>query len=565
MGEILFRYESVHPTTWVYLSGLLTVGLFFKFNRLWSLRNFDLLLLIALSPGLLLVLGGRFADDGALAEAQAAGALAAATDGSSPSLQTPSTAEETGAAGAELATDGSSDAADADVRRTDPLGPPAPLTEAEEEFIGPWIELVGYRLLFVVGALLLLRLLIDPAMVRRPLLEPNLNAGGMTFIGICLFCFLMANVLTGPASSSGLIGAEQAEKLAQRKAIQVETEPSDALIDKATNEDSVNSLAEVGPGYPLLFLLPRISTSRLLPAVDDPDLETSRSYRIRAATTRIVAICAHLAIVLGMVFIGYLHFDNIRTGVAAATLYLMAPYTSQMTGRVDHCLPAALLVWTVAAYRRPLTAGVLLGFASGAIYYPAFLLPLWISFYWRRGVRRFLAGVATAVVVMAIALAFTSPSVAAYLDQLEQMFGWRFPVLESSNGFWHVEAFHPAYRRPVLAAFVVMSLGMSFWPAQKNLGTLLSCSAAVMLGTQFWHAHGGGIFMAWYLPLMLLTFFRPNLEDRVAVAVLGAGWLERKETPRRQAAKKNNPDGASTGPFVPAATFTPGPSKQTLA
>jgi hypothetical protein len=48
----------------------------------------------------------------------------------------------------------------------------------------------------------------------------------------------------------------------------------------------------------------------------------------------------------------------------------------------------------------------------------------------------------------------------------------------------------------------------------------MSCSAAVMLGTQFWHAHSGGLALAWYLPLMLLVFFRPNLEDRVALQVV---------------------------------------------
>jgi hypothetical protein len=66
------------------------------------------------------------------------------------------------------------------------------------------------------------------------------------------------------------------------------------------------------------------------------------------------------------------------------------------------------------------------------------------------------------------------------------------------------------------------------WPAQKNLGTLMSCSAAVMLGTQFWHARGGGLYMAWYLPLLLLTIFRPNLEDRIALSVLGESWFYRR-------------------------------------
>ena len=56
----------------------------------------------------------------------------------------------------------------------------------------------------------------------------------------------------------------------------------------------------------------------------------------------------------------------------------------------------------------------------------------------------------------------------------------------------------------------------------------MSCSAAVMLAAQFWHGHGGGLFIAWYAPLLILTIFRPNLEDRVALAVLGESWFPRR-------------------------------------
>ena len=55
MEDVLLHYERVNPTSWAYLSSLLMLALFFKFNRIWSLRNVDLFLLIALSPGLLLV------------------------------------------------------------------------------------------------------------------------------------------------------------------------------------------------------------------------------------------------------------------------------------------------------------------------------------------------------------------------------------------------------------------------------------------------------------------------------------------------------------------------------
>src|SRR5207249_1211618 len=55
MSEILFHYQKINPTTWAYLSSLLMIGLFFQFNRFWSVRNLDLVLLILLAPGLLMV------------------------------------------------------------------------------------------------------------------------------------------------------------------------------------------------------------------------------------------------------------------------------------------------------------------------------------------------------------------------------------------------------------------------------------------------------------------------------------------------------------------------------
>src|SRR4051812_28120277 len=55
MSEILFHYQKIDPTTWVYVSSLLMFGLFFQFNRFWSVRNLDLVLLILLAPGLLMV------------------------------------------------------------------------------------------------------------------------------------------------------------------------------------------------------------------------------------------------------------------------------------------------------------------------------------------------------------------------------------------------------------------------------------------------------------------------------------------------------------------------------
>ena len=220
-------------------------------------------------------------------------------------------------------------------------------------------------------------------------------------------------------------------------------------------------------------------------------------------------------IVLGMVLIGARHFESISMGVAAAMLYLLLPYTAMWTGSVTHLLPAALLVWAVYNYRLPMLAGVLLGLAFGTVYYPVFLLPLWISFYWRRGVWRMLMGFAIAVLALVISQIATTTDFGMLVERMQQMLGIRWPKSENLSGAWGF--WQPVYRWPILATFLGLSLAtMPLWPPKKNLATLLNCSAAIMLGVQFWHAHSGGLALAWYLPLFLLMVFRPNLEDRVA-------------------------------------------------
>src|SRR3954470_5390532 len=438
MREVLIQYDPVNPTTWAYLSSLLMIALYFKFNRILSVRNLDLIALIALAPALLMVQYGRVHGN-----------------------------------------------------------------------IN--IEHAGYIWLFAVSGLFLLRLLLDTAMVRRPLLEPNLSVGGLTFLGVSLFAFLMANVVVGTPDAADVSGSERAADLVGRKA------PTDEL----------NSLRTHGPGFPLLFVLPQISTQSILgekglqeTPVENNGAAPANSAELRhVVTARVMAILSQLAIVIGVVLLGMRHFDNIKTGIAVAVLYLLLPYTAMWTGSVTHALPGALLVWAIVFYRWPLLAGAMIGLAFGTIYYPLFLLPLWFSFYWQKGLIRFIFGICVSLAAVLLADAFTSENTDAFLVHLQQIFNLGMPAATDLSGVW-AQFWRPVYRYPLIAAHVGLCLSLVLWPAQKNLSTLIAYSAAMMLGTQFWYAHSGGLALAWYLPLLILTMFRPNLEDRVAVAVV---------------------------------------------
>ncbi|HEV3417645.1 MAG TPA: hypothetical protein VG056_12550 [Pirellulales bacterium] len=445
MSEFPFFYNRVSPTTWVHLSSLLTIAVFFKFSRLWSIRNLDLLCLIAAAPGILAVQYGHGVHD-----------------------------------------------------------------------VG--VEQAGYIWVFASGLLFLVRMLIDPMMVRRPLLEPNLSVGGLTFLGIALFAFLMSNVLTGKP--------EPEERVAQPVAAVAADQAPAREGDRAARE---------GPGFPLLFHIPNFITQDM--TVLNPAAKAAAEKEPQPGqpamdllTSRLVLVCLHFAVVLGLVLIGYRHFDNAKTGIAAALVYLLLPYTAELTGHLRHVLPAAPLVWAILAYRRPVISGMFIGLAIGLSYYPLFLLPLWLSFYWQRGLLRFIGGLIPAVGILVGILALMATNQQAFIADLKQMLGWTIPQMTQGyfEGFWGLKLLDPVYRIPVLAACIALSGTMAIWPAQKNLGTLMSCSAAVMLATQFWNAHQGGLFVAWYLPLLVLTIFRPNLEDRVALSVLGDGWFSKR-------------------------------------
>ena len=54
--SIFFQFNLPNPTTWFYFALLLAIALFFKFTRLLSVRNLDVLSLFLPVPGLLLLL-----------------------------------------------------------------------------------------------------------------------------------------------------------------------------------------------------------------------------------------------------------------------------------------------------------------------------------------------------------------------------------------------------------------------------------------------------------------------------------------------------------------------------
>jgi hypothetical protein len=451
-GSTFLDFSLPNATTWFYFSLLLAVALFFKFTRVLSMRNLDVVALFLLVPGMLLLLEARRST-----EAVDAARLVAA--------------------GAQPAGSGSG------------IGAAGSLTSALAPLPRPASRMVWFSYLWLLcgSGYLLIRSLVDLALVRRPALAPNLNASGLAWLAMALFVCLVTVALRNAPDRSASAGKESVPLKETRE-----------RIGDLVNQEAVGSAPKV-----------------------DVTFWVGRS----------LALLCHLAVVAGLVFIGCRHFQDAHAGMAAATFYLLLPYTAVHVGQVHHVWPIALIVWGVALYRMPIGAGLLVGLAAGSVYFPVLLFPLWLSFYWRRGAGRFSLAFGLAAglsLVLTISALWSNGELARNLQStlaLPDWQPWLKPTTEA-EGLW--QGVHWAYRTPVFIAYLALVVTTAFWPAPKNLAHLLALSAAVLIGIQFWYADQGGVYVLWYLPLLLLLVFRPNLADRQPPTIPAeADWLAR--------------------------------------
>lgn len=435
---VFLEFNLPNATTWFYFSLLLAIAIFFKFGRLFSIRNADVLVLFLLMPGMMIIQASRpsAAASPQHPAVQAAGLVGAGAAGFAGGLETYA------------------------------------LERRETADAARWVWL-GYLWLVLGSWIVFVRCLFDLALVQRPALAPNLNYGGLAWFGLTLMVCIAAVAFREPERATT---AQAARSIEAMQAVQIKAGPESATV---------------------------VEARRLV----DPTPMMMRGF----------AVAGHLAVVLGLMLMGRIHFQDPTAGLAAAVFYLLLPYTGMFVREVNHVWPMAILVWALVAYRRPALAGFLLGLATGLFYYPVVLLPVWISFYWGRGWGRFLFFffLSLALVLGGVAIAYSvRGQLQEFIRSALDVAGWqpwKAPPADL-EGLW--TGVHAAYRIPVFIAYAAFVIATAFWPMPKNLGHVLSLSSAVLIGTQFWYADQGGIYVLWYLPLLLMMVFRPNLEDR---------------------------------------------------
>jgi hypothetical protein len=351
--------------------------------------------------------------------------------------------------------------------------------------------LVPFLWLFFGTGLWLFRCLLDLGLSRRPLLEPNLNAPGLTCLSAGMIALLVAETISLPIREGTARNPAAAD---------------DHRGDESGDDDAIGAVSLVaGPGG-----------NGPLPTSTKPGVVRWRS--IQVIVSRVLAGVSHIGVVLGLLFLGRTHFGRPIAGLSAAALYLVLPYTRIEVVDSGQVFPAALIVSALLCYTRPAPAGALIGLASGWMPACVGLIPLWFGFYRGRHALRF-AGASLGVAASCVLAGRYIPVVAPWAEAM----GARglaqaglVPGLEpsASGSLW--SGLDPVYRLPVLVAYLSLVVVVSIWPLRKNMGELIALSAAVLLASQFWYLEKGGTMVLLYLPLLLLMMFRPNLNAKHA-------------------------------------------------
>ncbi|MCA9035457.1 MAG: hypothetical protein KDA91_10010 [Planctomycetaceae bacterium] len=526
--EKQFLFVDVANPTWLVYLAVLVIAVFFRFSRLFTVRNLDLVMVLALSASLVVASEWKSqtksvpanpyqqtAISPASIEAQQpdsadSNVLLTSADGTlhpsgAESVSLPSAREENAESG-KIESDHANDAAakrDGSVTPEREIAVPAGLnqTEPQHERRSPQFHPVYHwssAVLLVLSVLLMLRLVFDESMTRRPRLEQNLNQAGLAFLCVPAFALLMVSVFVVEPPNSAMAAVQHGKALLERREA-----PSGSKAEESLPPAPTETLIAAGAA----------GVAQLSGQWQPEDARGYAPSEFEKTLAQTLVVIAHTIVVLGLLHIGRRHFGSLQLGLSMSCLYLLLPCTAFNVHQLSHVLPGACLTWAIASYRKPVVSGVLLGLACGTLFFSVFLLPVWAVFYGKRGGLRFALSVIFVGTILAICLMLTSSNTDSFISKVFTTMNWTVYRLLDETGAAPEAPFGQLFVRiPLAAVFFVMLTAMTVLPRARNLENLLANSTALVVAAQMWYPEDIGTYVLWYLPLLLLVVFRPRLD-----------------------------------------------------
>jgi|GEM_PF-1524046 len=272
-------------------------------------------------------------------------------------------------------------------------------------------------------------------------------------------------------------------------------------------------------------------------------------FAIPSRGAQAVAIFCQVVVVVLLLLICRCHFQDTPAGTGTGLFYLLLPSTAYTFDQPEHVWPAMLILAAILSYRRAQWAGAWLGLAAGTAFFPLVLFPAWMQFYRGRGTLHFMRTFSLAGILglgLHALLSILIGDAATEIWPRPNIADWQPWRVPSSQSLW--TGTQGAYRLPVFVAFVGLAIGAIIWPVARNLGQLIALSGMLMISLQFWLADGGGRYVTWFSPLLLLIAFRPTtlelqppvLADARSWSSACYHWIQRRRLPRRPAPVTGN-------------------------
>lgn len=384
---------------------------------------------------------------------------------------------------------------------------------------------------FVAVAILTLALLVRS--VRRALRPepvpwtPNLPLGVLALLGVVLFCLDVAVALAYPPDDAGFFINIGAQRLRERFWLPY----GDPLLTEtpAAAYGPILYLAHI----PFQWLLsPELVNPN---ATAHPPLGPQSAYYLPPLlATQLCAVAFH-ALAVAALFIGARRLAGRTNAWAVVALYCGSAFVlgvgdgdyaiGGMTF-ISHIAPAAVTLAAFALLPRPAASGALLATGIGVLFYPVFMFPAWLGYYWRdrRGARKFLAGfLAASLLIGGGVLLRSRPAngrgvVGTVLwDTLGHQ---ESPTAYGSSpfGLWGQRGglrgalMQPLVdgqpmTRPVVLLFFLF-VGATFFMARgRSPAQLALLVAAVAMGAEMWKVHATATYVTWYYPFLLIGLF----------------------------------------------------------
>jgi hypothetical protein len=276
------------------------------------------------------------------------------------------------------------------------------------------------------------------------------------------------------------------------------------------------------------------------PSPDLPQLGEQSTYMAPSPTSSQMLLAGFQLLAAWALFRIGQRLGSDSLGLALAALYCgsagvlgVGGSGDQVAGMtfVSHIVPAAVTLVAFRYLEKPVAAGALLAAGAGFGFYPAFIFPTWLGYYWgdsRKAAWQYVAGFGLVSLVVGVWVLLASrPADGMGLvetivrDTLghqtdPEVYGRTpFGFWGQQTGVWRwlIQPMvgESAMLSPFFMLYAAFLVGTAIMARNTGLVGLALLTSAVALGANIWKINATGAYLAWYYPFLLIGALGPGM------------------------------------------------------